>query len=69
MSTSVAIHRAIATLARLVRRQDDVLSIIHGFAIALWGAIAGLLLVSLMRAAPPGPLTPGRMPAKARATH
>ena len=32
--------------------------IIDGFQVAFGAAIVGLLLISLMRAAPPGPLTP-----------
>ena len=68
-AAQTASARAMATLARLVRRQADVLSIIDGFTVAFWGAIAGLLLVSLMRAAPPGPLTPGGMPAGAKPAH
>ena len=50
--------RAMVTSRALVRREANVLSIIDGFTVAFWGAIVGLLLVSLMRAAPPGPLTP-----------
>jgi DHA2 family multidrug resistance protein len=50
--------RATTMLASLVRREANVLSIIDGFQVAFWAAIVGLLLISLMRAAPAGPLTP-----------
>ncbi|MBB3317421.1 DHA2 family multidrug resistance protein [Rhizobium sp. BK181] len=66
---AAASARAVGTLARLVRRQADVLSFIDGFTVAFWGAIAGLLLVSLMRAAPPGPLTPNGMQAGRNGAH
>jgi DHA2 family multidrug resistance protein len=55
-----ALARATTILASLVRREANVLSIIDGFQVAFWAAIAGLLLISLMRAAPAGPLTPAR---------
>jgi DHA2 family multidrug resistance protein len=57
-AAETALARATSTLTLLVRRQADVLSFIDGFAVTFWAAIAGMLLVSLMRAAPPGPLTP-----------
>ena len=57
-AAETAVARATSTLASLVRRQADVLSFIDGFEVTFWAAIAGMLLVSLMRAAPPGPLTP-----------
>jgi len=63
---AAASARAVGTLAR---RQSDVLSFIDGFTVAFWGAIAGLLLVSLMRAAPPGPLTPNGMQAGSNGAH
>jgi MFS transporter, DHA2 family, multidrug resistance protein len=60
---SAAVETAVAgateTLAALVRREANVLSIIDGFQVCFWAALVGLLLISLMRAAPPGPLTPG----------
>jgi MFS transporter, DHA2 family, multidrug resistance protein len=55
-----ALARATTILGSLVRREANVLSIIDGFQVAFWAAIVGLLLVSLMRAAPTGPLTPAR---------
>jgi MFS transporter, DHA2 family, multidrug resistance protein len=54
--------RATSTLASFVRREADVLSIIDGFEVTFWAAIAGLLLISLMRAAPQGPLSPHPRP-------
>lgn len=57
-AAETAVARATSTLASLVRRQADVLSYIDGFEVSFWAAIAGMLVVSLMRAAPPGPLTP-----------
>jgi MFS transporter, DHA2 family, multidrug resistance protein len=52
--------RAAASLAGLVRREANVLSLIDGFTVAFWAALIGLLIIALMRAAPPGPLTPQR---------
>lgn len=57
-SAETAAARAAVSLVSLVRREANVLSLIDGFTVAFWAAIAGLLLISLMRAAPPGPLTP-----------
>ena len=57
-ATDVTSARATSTLASVVRREADVLSIIDGFEVAFWAAIAGLVVVSLMRAAPQGPLSP-----------
>lgn len=59
-ATETAQARAALTLAGLVRREANVLSLIDGFTIAFWAALIGLLLIALMRAAPPGPLTPQR---------
>jgi DHA2 family multidrug resistance protein len=67
-----AAARATSTLASLVRRQADVLSFIDSFEVTFWAAIAGMLLVGLMRAAPPGPLTaagPNRMSPVAGPAH
>ncbi|MEA2731994.1 MAG: transporter, family, multidrug resistance protein, partial [Acetobacteraceae bacterium] len=58
-TVETAVARATETLAALVRREANVLSIIDGFQVCFWAALVGLLLISLMRAAPPGPLTPG----------
>jgi DHA2 family multidrug resistance protein len=55
-----AMARATIVMASLVRREANVLSIIDGFQIAFWAAVAGLVLISLMVAAPAGPLTPVR---------
>ncbi len=55
-----AAARAVETLGQLVRREANVLAYIDGFQLAFWAAIAGLLLVGLMRAAPRGPLAPAR---------
>jgi len=57
-SHEAALARATNTLASFVRREANVLSVIDGFTIAFWAAIAGLLLISLMRPAPAGPLVP-----------
>ena len=54
-----ALARATTVLASLVRREANVLSIIDGFEVAFWAAVVGLLLITLMRAAPAGPLTSG----------
>ncbi|EPE95177.1 transport protein permease [Rhizobium grahamii] len=40
-----------------------------GQRLTFWGAIAGLLLVSLMRSAPPGPLTPNGTQAGSNGAH
>jgi len=53
--------RATSTLMSLVRYQADVMSFIGGFEVAFWAAIAGMLPVSVMHAAPPGSLTPPNM--------
>ena len=56
--------------AALVRREANVLSIIDGFQVCFWAALVGLLLISLMRVAPPGPLTLGtRQAPPAGASH
>lgn len=59
-AAETTVARATTMLASLVRREANVLSIIDGFQVAFWAAIVGLLLISLMRAAPAGPLTPAR---------
>jgi DHA2 family multidrug resistance protein len=59
-SAETAVARATGSLMSLVRRQADVLSFIDAFEVTFWAAIAGMLLVGLMRAAPPGPLTPAK---------
>ncbi|UWU94190.1 MFS transporter [Bradyrhizobium sp. CB1015] len=57
-AAETTLARATTMLGSLVRREANVLSIIDGFQVAFWAAILGLLLIGLMRAAPPGPLTP-----------
>jgi MFS transporter, DHA2 family, multidrug resistance protein len=57
-AAETTLARATTILGSLVRREANVLSIIDGFQVAFWAAIVGLLLISLMRAAPAGPLTP-----------
>jgi MFS transporter, DHA2 family, multidrug resistance protein len=56
----IALARGTPILASLVRREANVQSIIDGFQVTFWAAIVGLLLISLMRATPAGPLTPAR---------
>jgi DHA2 family multidrug resistance protein len=53
-----AIARALATLAGEVQREANALAYIDAFWLCFWAAIPGLILVSLMTRAPPGPLTP-----------
>jgi MFS transporter, DHA2 family, multidrug resistance protein len=55
---SIAPERALEMLAALVQREANVLAYIDGFWLCLWLAILGLLMVSLMDRAPPGPFTP-----------
>lgn len=57
----IAQARAAASLANLIRREANVLSLIDGFTAAFWAALLGLLLIALMRAAPAGPLTPSKV--------
>lgn len=59
-AAETTLARAMTIMASLVRREANVLSIIDGFQVAFWAAIVGLLLVSVMRAAPAGPLTPAK---------
>lgn len=56
--------RGIGTLASLVQREANVLSYIDAFRLTFWVALAGMIAVSLMTAAPPGPFTPkfGKLP-------
>jgi DHA2 family multidrug resistance protein len=55
---SIAPERALGLLVALVRREANVLSYIDGFWLCFWLAILGLVIVSLMTRAPPGPVTP-----------
>jgi DHA2 family multidrug resistance protein len=55
---SLAPGRALSTLAALVQREANVLAYIDGFWLCFWLAIAGLLVISLMIPAPPGPFKP-----------
>ncbi|MDB5367775.1 MAG: transport protein permease, partial [Rhodospirillales bacterium] len=48
------------SLAARVQREANVLAYIDAFQVAFWAAIVGLLLVSLLGPAPPGPLSPKR---------
>lgn len=57
-AAETTLARATTIMGSLVRREANVLSIIDGFQVAFWAAIVGLLIISLMRAAPAGPLTP-----------
>jgi DHA2 family multidrug resistance protein len=68
-AAQTASARAMVTVAHLVHREADVLSIVDGFTVAFWAAVVGLLLISLMRAAPPGPLTPRRTQTAIRGPH
>jgi DHA2 family multidrug resistance protein len=54
-----AAARALGTLAGEVQREANTLAYIDAFWLCFWAAIPGLILVSLMTRAPPGPLTPG----------
>ena len=47
-AVDTAVARATGTLAALVRREANVLSIIDGFQVCFWAALVGLLLISLM---------------------
>jgi DHA2 family multidrug resistance protein len=68
-AVETAVARATGTLALLVRREANVLSIIDGFQVCFWTSLVGLLLISLMREAPPGPLTPGARQAPPAGAH
>ncbi|WGD29793.1 MFS transporter [Ancylobacter sp. WKF20] len=57
-SSQLATARGIGTLAQLVAREANVLAYIDGFRVSYWAALAGLLVVAFMGAAPKGPLTP-----------
>jgi DHA2 family multidrug resistance protein len=50
--------RALQTLSALVQREANVLAYIDGFWLCFFAAIAGLICVIPMTAAPPGPFTP-----------
>lgn len=50
--------RGIGSLAALVQREANVLAYIDAFRLTFWLAVAGMLAVALMMAAPPGPFTP-----------
>ncbi|UZE47814.1 MFS transporter [Rhodopseudomonas sp. P2A-2r] len=50
--------RSVGTLASRVAREANTLAYIDGFWLTVWFAIAALICVSLMSAAPPGPFTP-----------
>jgi DHA2 family multidrug resistance protein len=52
--------QGVRTIANLVQRESYVLAYIDGFWIVAWVLAAGLLLVLLLHAPPPNPLTPPR---------
>lgn len=52
--------RAMATLIGIVQREANVLAYIDGFWLTAWCAIAALIVLAAMTAAPPGPFTPQR---------
>ncbi|MGM5019104.1 MFS transporter [Tardiphaga sp. 367_B4_N1_1] len=54
---SEAKGRAMATLASIVQREANVLSYIDGFRLTAWCAVAALIVLSGMTAAPSGPFT------------
>ncbi len=56
-----AAGRAVATLAGIVQREANVLAYIDGFWLTAWCAVAALLLLAGITAAPPGPFTPQRL--------
>jgi DHA2 family multidrug resistance protein len=57
-SADLATARSVGSLGLKVQQQANVLSYIDGFQLTFWVAIAGLVLVALMRPSPPGPLSP-----------
>jgi DHA2 family multidrug resistance protein len=50
--------RALASLAALVQREANVLAYIDGFWLTFWVAILGIIFVTPITKAPPGPFTP-----------
>ncbi len=56
--------RGLASLNGVVQREANVLAFIDAFWLTFWAAVLGLLVVMLMTAAPPGPLTPKRKEAR-----
>ncbi len=59
--------QGVGLLARLVRREANVLADIDAFWVIAWVTLAGLFLVLLLRRPPPNPLTPPRiLPGAAR---
>lgn len=57
-SSELATARGIGMLAQLVAREANVLAYIDAFQVSYWAALAGLVVVACMGAAPKGPLTP-----------
>jgi DHA2 family multidrug resistance protein len=55
---SAAPARALGTLSALVQREANVLAYIDGFWLCFWLAMAGLMVMSLITRAPPGPFAP-----------
>lgn len=64
-ATEIATAHATAALASLVRREANVLATIDAYHVCFWAAVVGLLLLSLTRAAPSGPLTPVKRASRA----
>lgn len=50
--------RGLVTLNGIVAREANVLAYIDGFQVTFWAAIAGLIVVALLKPAPIGPLSP-----------
>ncbi|HEY9214874.1 MAG TPA: MFS transporter [Ancylobacter sp.] len=57
-STGEIAERGLVTLNGIVAREANVLSYIDGFQVTFWAAIAGLVVVALLKPAPVGPLSP-----------
>jgi DHA2 family multidrug resistance protein len=55
---AIAPSRALASLAALVQREANVLAYIDGFWLTFWIAILGIICVTPITRAPPGPFTP-----------
>jgi DHA2 family multidrug resistance protein len=56
--TGLAYERSIATLSQMVQREANTLAYIDGFWLTVWFAIAALVCVACLKAAPAGPFTP-----------
>ena len=51
-------ERGIATLSQVVQREANTLAYLDGFWLTAWFAVAALICVACLKAAPPGPFTP-----------